>query len=227
MSSLMMHEIYIPLSSISGSVAILKKHLENTIPPEQRLASDAYESCRRIEETSTMLLKIVRSLTQMEKDETPEAFVLTSIGDIVRNALELTRVMFIKSGVQLYFEQSQTLEFPIECRPHEIVQVLLNLLKNGVEAVDGLEEKWVRLEIKKVGIYIYFRVIDSGRGVEKSIRSDIFEPFFTTKTQKVNGIGLYLSRRIVEAHNGELTLEEDTKNTSFVMRLPILQSRKR
>ena len=64
--------------------------------------------------------------------------------------------------------------------------------------------------------------IDSGSGIAEEIKTQIFDPFFTTKEQlKGTGLGLYISHKIIESHNGELTLKNRENGTCFLVKLPI------
>lgn len=225
MASVVLHEIHMPLGAIMNHANSLGKIFEKMKNESAGLSllAEGSRHAMGIEDIAGMLLKMVKGLTKIEQEKPGDAFVLTAIGDIVRSSIEVSKPFFSKSGVSFFFDQGQILEFPIECRPYEIVQVLLNLMRNGVEAVEDLPERWVRLEMKKKGIYIYFRVIDSGLGIRNEIVEKIFEPFFTTKAQKENGVGLYISKKIIQNHGGELLYEKAGDHTSFVIKLPILQ----
>lgn len=228
MASVVLHEIHMPLEMIINHAHSLKNSFEKMKSEgvHDVRSLEGLRHCHMIEDTASMLLKMVKGLVQIEQEKPRDAFVLTAIGHIVRSSIEVAKPLFLKSGVSFFFDQSQVLEFPIECRPYEIVQVLLNLMKNGVEAVEGSIDRWVRLEMKKIGIYVYFRVIDSGKGLGGDVLKNIFEPYFTTKSQKENGIGLYISKKIIENHGGDLFYEEVGGHTSFVIKLPILQGGK-
>jgi signal transduction histidine kinase len=103
--------------------------------------------------------------------------------------------------------------------------VLINLLLNALQAVADDErddvENLVTVTMNREGDAIACRVSDSGPGIKPSQRENLFEPFFTTKT-KGSGLGLYLSKRIVDKHGGRIeVLGDDAKMTTFVVTLPI------
>ncbi len=107
----------------------------------------------------------------------------------------------------------------ILCEPVQIQQVLINLLTNASEAMEGVVDASVRVQVEDGDDQIRILVIDNGPGIAKELQSTIFEPFFTTK-RKGLGIGLALSRRILETLSGSLTAESDVNGgTVFVMTL--------
>jgi signal transduction histidine kinase len=96
-------------------------------------------------------------------------------------------------------------------------QAIFNIVKNAIEASDGGE---VGIAVKKEKKKILISVKDSGRGMNTHEKQRVFEPFFSTKKGGM-GIGLYLTRKIVEAHGGELDLISDVKKgTTFTICIP-------
>jgi C4-dicarboxylate-specific signal transduction histidine kinase len=97
-----------------------------------------------------------------------------------------------------------------------LAQVLFNLVKNALEAGEGPVS--LRAESTKKGVKIW--VQDHGPGLSGEEAQKAFEPFYTSKSQGM-GIGLYLSRKIIEAHGGSLSLQKDTEmGALFLIQLP-------
>jgi C4-dicarboxylate-specific signal transduction histidine kinase len=111
------------------------------------------------------------------------------------------------------------------CREVQIGQVLLNLLQNAFDAVvSQTGEKWIRLDVTEDGDSAVFSVTDSGPGVPTELRNKIMEPFFTTKAVGSGvGLGLSLSRTMIEEHGSKLKLTEDAGHTSFSFSLALAQ----
>ena len=111
---------------------------------------------------------------------------------------------------------------PVFCDPDQVTQVLTNLLVNAHQALEGEPQpRRVRLGAVADGNAIVIEVADNGPGIPANVRSRVFEPFFTTKPMGVGtGIGLAVSRGIVEAHGGSLTLAPSDRGATFVLRLP-------
>jgi signal transduction histidine kinase len=92
-----------------------------------------------------------------------------------------------------------------------------NIVKNAIEATDGGE---VDISVKREKKKIFISIKDSGKGMDDKEKARVFEPFFSTKKGGM-GIGLYLTRKIVEAHGGELDLvSRIQEGTTFTIRIP-------
>jgi len=102
-----------------------------------------------------------------------------------------------------------------------MAQVLLSLLTNASDAVEKLEEKWVRIEARDWGETVDLAVVDSGAGLPEGIQDKVLQPFFTTKAVgKGTGLGSSIVTGTVERHHGTLDVDTEAPNTRFVIRLP-------
>lgn len=102
----------------------------------------------------------------------------------------------------------------------QIEQVLLNLIRNAVEAMADAERRELTISAKRSGRMVEIRVADTGPGLPEEIRAHLFEPFVTTKTSGM-GIGLSVCRTIIDAHGGEISVHEaDGGGTAFVFTVP-------
>jgi C4-dicarboxylate-specific signal transduction histidine kinase len=146
-----------------------------------------------------------------------------SARELVDDALEIV-LHRIKLG-DIKLECSDELgQVTLECQATAIAQVLMNLLKNSIDALSQLEKgrpRVLRIEATQAGEWIELAVSDSGPGVPPALRKKILDPFFTTKARdKGTGLGLSISRAIVERHGGRLYLDEKSALTRFVLVLP-------
>lgn len=111
---------------------------------------------------------------------------------------------------------------PIAADRIQVEQVLVNLVRNAIEAVaeHSGREKWVLVHLRHIDTEVELTVEDNGRGVPPDLAERLFEPFETSK-QRGMGLGLSLSREIVKAHGGRLWLDATvTSGARFVLRLP-------
>lgn len=102
------------------------------------------------------------------------------------------------------------------------MQVILNLLNNSYDALESLNEKWIEIKLQKNNNKIVISVTDSGEGIPNNISHKIFEPFFTTKEiGKGPGLGLCISKGIIEGYKGNLYLDKSSFNKCFIIELPL------
>jgi PAS domain S-box-containing protein len=206
------HEINTPLTVISLLSEQLIEELENS--PQHKGAAT------KILETTNKIAKIIQGLRSFARDATHDPNVLTSMSEIIDDTLSLCRSRIQNNGIQLRYKIA-TENSKFKCRPTQISQVLMNLFNNACDAVNGLKEKWISIEVSETSEYIQVKVSDSGVGIPLENRQKIMNPFFTTKpVGEGTGLGLSISRGICESHSGSLNLEPNAINTTFVMRIP-------
>ncbi|MCC6748617.1 MAG: HAMP domain-containing protein [Deltaproteobacteria bacterium] len=204
------HEVGNPLQSIVGFTELLLARRE--LPEEQR------DALGRIQAEAQRIHEIVRELLDYSRP-VEEAVERTSLGAVVEQALALV-------GPQQRFRQVTVERVGLENLPFaaasasRLVQVLVNLLLNAADALDGRGR--VRLEARLVGGgSIELRVSNDGPPIPPADRGRIFDPFFTTKSPgQGTGLGLAVSQSIVESFGGRLVLaDEPDGETTFVMSL--------
>ena len=118
---------------------------------------------------------------------------------------------------------SSSFDLPLDCRPVQISQVLLNLLSNALDAVENTENPWIAIEAEAIPEKqeIEIRITDSGPGIPNAVAEKMMNPFFTTKPSgKGTGLGLSISTRIMQEHGGTLRLDRSHPYTQFILRLP-------
>ncbi len=221
MAAAITHEINNPLGVILGRAEMIQTlSAKGNLDPDnlQRLVETILVTGKRIE-------KIVRSMKSLSHQGVDgEPFLNCSVREFVTDALELCAQRFKNHGIKLISPEIPS-ELIVECRNHEVVQVLVNLLNNAFDAVSGLGEKWVELSILENGTDLDFAVTDSGNGIPADIQDRLFDPFFSTKrVQYGTGLGLSISKNVILNHNGSLFLDSASPNTRFVMRIPRIQS---
>lgn len=96
----------------------------------------------------------------------------------------------------------------------QIEQVLINLLTNCIYAVKDASEKKISISAEAKENRTFIKITDNGTGIENEIENKIFLPFFTTRTEGA-GIGLTLSKNIIESHGGYITYKRENEKTTF------------
>lgn len=216
MSAGIAHEINNPLFVLSVSASrleelVLEEHLdrERLIDIARKVAT----MTQRIEQTS-------KGLKNFAREASADPFHETAVKDVLTQTRELCRHRFAEGQVALTFTDLPP-GLSCCCRPVQVSQVLVNLLNNAFDAVQGSTEKCVRVEVEDRGERVAFAVVDSGPGVAPEHRQRIMNPFFTTKTEgKGTGLGLSLSLAIARDHGGRVYLDETSSSTRFVLELP-------
>jgi PAS domain S-box-containing protein len=213
------HEINNPLAIIHGAAMDLLRRVRayGSVPLDI-----AARNAERIVETSDRIAKIVKSMRHLAREGSHDKVRPTPVTRILAETLEVCRQRFKHHGVNLLLP---TLDpaLSVSCRQVQIEQVLLNLLQNAFDSVAELPgERWVRLAAVVGEDAVEFSVTDSGPEIPQQLRAKIMEPFFTTKdVGKGIGLGLSLSRRIVEDHGGKLDLRAEHGHPCFSFRLPL------
>lgn len=218
MGGALAHEINNPLTVIHGNAVLLEMlAARNLLSPEDvTLAAD------RIKETALRVTKIVKGLRAFARDGEQDPLKTTSVREILEDALVLCRERFRNHGVSLVVEPYET-ELTVDCRAVEIGQVIVNLLSNAFDAVQGAREKMVKVTARKAGSNtLEIAIEDSGPGIPIELREKIMQPFFTTKAVgKGTGLGLSIASGIADSHGGTLRLDEQASRTRFVLTLPL------
>lgn len=215
MSSGIAHEIRNPLAAI---------HLAaSQIAEAPNVPTQVTQLGERIQRIVMRATHIIEALRTFARDASSDPFVAAPVERIIADTLELCGKRLAEQGVALTVGQVPA-DLVVECRPVQLSQVLVNLLGNAYDAVSSASERWVLIEIKADDDRVEIAVIDSGSGIPVAVRPHIFEPFFTTKApDRGTGLGLSLSRGLVEAHHGTLELDGESPHTRFVMRIPRAQ----
>lgn len=217
MASGIAHEINSPLQAISLFAYRIKK---------SALISDCgavNDASHQIDNAVQKISDIVESLRNMSRDSSHEPFELVILKDILKDVTGITTERYRLHGIKfswVFEDDCDSLE--IKCQRIRIGQVLMNLLNNAYDAVHGMDEKWISINIKVSEGLIKFTVTDSGKGIPELDCSKIFEPMFTTKeVGKGTGLGLSISSEIARQHGGSLYLDKESENTRFVLQIPI------
>lgn len=146
-----------------------------------------------------------------------------SLNEAVQSAITLVSASFRHHNIPVSFDESENIR--VEGFPNEFSQVLLNLLVNAKEAILERDVKDGRVDIRveRVGKEVTVMVDDNGGGIPQDILPRIFDPYFTTK-EKGTGVGLYMSKMILENMNGSLAAHNRGPGAEFAIRLPVVAS---
>lgn len=210
------HEINNPLFVIGGNVELL------LMEPGRHLRSErAIRAMRDIHEMTERMAKIVGNLLNFSrsKDEV-ESFSLNTAIDEVLNLVERS---LISSNITVTRDYQPELP-PVVGKRSQVQQVAMNLVLNARDAMLKGGELTISTGMRGNRVVALFT--DNGHGIPLEVQEHLFEPFFTTKEPgKGNGLGLYISRRIMEEHKGEIRLvSRNGKGATFTLMFPLAQT---
>lgn len=203
------HELRTPLSIINNSVFLLRKEgSENTELFEKRL--------KVLEEKIKLSSNILESILSYSR---VKAEIATQIS--VKNCVEeVLKDMDIPEGIEVSknFEKPEMLMVFMDF--HQLYSVLRNLVLNALQAMGETGKLTITAFPDETSMMVNLRMCDTGKGIMESSKNKIFNLFYSTKITGT-GLGLPISKSIIEANDGELFLEETSKKgTCFIIRLP-------
>jgi nitrogen fixation/metabolism regulation signal transduction histidine kinase len=154
-----------------------------------------------------------QNLTHLPKPK----FKLETVEDLLKETELLFKNVADEHGITINIECTNKLEHHYD--KSMISQVLVNLLKNSIEALEGQKDATISIRASTIDGLLQISVKDNGQGIEEKYLVDVFVPFFTTK-EGGSGIGLALSRQILHLHNGSIRLNSQSgSGTEFILTL--------
>jgi two-component system sensor histidine kinase HydH len=207
------HEIRNPLSSIRGFAQFLCHALAD-LPQEQEYARVMVNEVDRINRVVTDLITLARPLEA--------SMVPTDMAELVDHTIRLVEADAQSRGVEIRTKISSDLG-KLSLDNNQMTQALLNLLLNALQAVDVGGSIEVGIDVEAHDSQICIWVEDDGPGIDFEYREKIFDPFFTMR-EKGTGLGLAIVHRVVENHQGDITLESSPRGKSkgcrFTIKIP-------
>lgn len=204
------HEVRNQLASVASSAELIR--LTKDEAERERYSHLVFSHVDRINQTVYSMLNFAR-----QKDIKRE---FQQIPDIVREALDITRPRLFEGNVEIACHFVESLP-KVRVDRQQICQVLVNLIINASQAVSG--RGYIEITAGSEGDYVAIRVSDNGRGISEATLSTLFEPFKTTRQQSGGiGLGLYICREIMTAHNGHIEAQNrERAGTCFTLRVPM------
>lgn len=219
------HEINNPLMIIQAKSQILQEKLIQKEGPldEVKLLQDL----QAIEKNSLRIEKIMKSLKSVSRKADHDPFEEVSIRKVIEEAVEISKERLNKNHISFQFDCDKIIDYSyfVKARPSEIVQVLMNLMNNSFDAIKGSESPWLKISLRLIDSTFQIEVIDSGPTIKPEVEKKMMEPFFTTKTSgSGTGLGLSVSKQIIQNHKGQLFYDNASGNTKFVVQLKRAES---
>ena len=215
MISMIAHQWRQPLSVINTILANLQ--IKQELDTLQEV--DLKTSFKKIIETVDYLSHTIDDFKNYFK---PNKLIQTvTLSEIMNNS-----TLFLFEEMKLLdikYTQSLDEKLTIKTYKNELIQCIINILKNSIDAFkeSNIEEKTITLKVKQETTLISLCFIDNAGGINSHILKKVFEPYFSTKAKNGTGLGLYMTKTIIEKHlNGKITLQSANNETSMLIELP-------
>jgi signal transduction histidine kinase len=187
-------------------------------------ASEEYANS--ISEQTQFLSKTIDDFRNFFKPD--KAVLVVNIEDIVNQTLSIVEDSLKNNNIELItlFETYKR----VQAYPRELMQVLVNMITNAKDAIvqNKIEDAWIAISVYDDNKYVNIKICDNGGGIYDEILPKIFDPYFSTKDEKAGtGLGLYMSKMIVEEHlHGAIRVSNTGEGTCFKISLLIEDSEK-
>ncbi len=216
LATLLAHELNQPLATIATYVEVGWQLLRKPSPDQDKLA----DNLERISQQAIRAGGIIRHLrsfiSRARIDPAP-----MDLNQVVRSACNMMASQTRRSGIRLQQELDHRLPPALGADIH-VEQVLLNLMRNAIEAIQGagMEGGMVTIQTQRSGDMARVTVSDSGPGIDGELATLLFEPLSSRKPQGL-GVGLRISRSLIETHKGRLWVEPKVPGGVFHFELPL------
>lgn len=208
------HELNQPLAANSLHAEWLKQKYPDTSTPEGTVAEGIFSDTQRASD----IIRKLRNLFRTGKGE----FERIDLSALVQDVADILKIPAQEQGVRLRVDMTSKLD--VFGDAVQIQQVMLNLLQNALHATGMVQDRptWIQVIGEMQAGQAVVRVLDNGEGIPLELQDSVFNLFKTSKAEGM-GVGLWLSRSIAQAHEGELTFDSlPGQQTVFTLRMPLL-----
>lgn len=218
MGAAVAHELNQPLTAVMLYLQALSRKLTATSEGEveRSVLEILGKASREAERAGSIIQKMRHFVEKREPDRQP-----VDIRRLIDEALEVTLLGNDGAAVEVVRDEMPDLP-PFEADPIQIQQILINLVRNAVEAVKSRDERWIRIAVRADDGRLLVEVEDSGPGIPSETVRNLFKAFSTSKKTGL-GLGLAISRSIAQNHGGDLLVEPGGggRGATFVLSLPL------
>jgi nitrogen fixation/metabolism regulation signal transduction histidine kinase len=210
--NVMSHEIIntiTPISSLAENLDSLL-HEENTDEDTIEELSQGLKIIKRRSHHLTAFVDTYRKLAELPLPQKREV----ELTEIIKNTLLLFEQEFLAKKIEIDFKNTDY--HIINADKQQIEQVLINLISNCLHAFKAMVNGTLKINISSNNNRTHISITDNGIGISDEIKNNVFIPYFTTRKDG-SGIGLTLSKSIMEAHNGTIQFTSSKEKTTFIL----------
>ncbi len=234
MASGIAHELNQPLTVINNySRACIRmlgskdKSAEGKLKEGQSTEDQCAEVMEKISKQAERAGAVIKQIRHFVNKDLPDKKPV-KVSQMLNVVLELTHMEIERRQVDLHLDIDESVNWVL-AQDTQIEQVMINLVRNAVEAMEDIPEEQRNLIIKTENQHdgkLKFSISDSGTGIDKEVLEQLFDPFVTTKEQGM-GLGLSISQGIIETHDDKIIIEDNVDGgVSFSFKLPIIKASK-
>ena len=217
------HYIKNILTGVDGCLYLMRMGIDDA---DEKLMNDAWGILSR---NHKRLSSLVMDLLNLAKEPTLNVQP-HCLSEVVVEVSDLVRQNYSNRKIELKLDpQFKLKSFVLDIDAMAIHRVMLNLLNNAADAVsDKFKDKGggvikVNVEMVHDSQLLLIEIVDNGSGIPDHMKNKIFDVFYTGKGEEGTGLGLAVSRRIVDAHNGSINFQSRDDGTTFSIRIPVQQ----
>jgi ActR/RegA family two-component response regulator/two-component sensor histidine kinase len=209
------HEINTPLMIIQGFSENLEILMSQDNPPLEDMRLHVLE----IAKTCQRISRIVNKMNRMSRSQKLRLHVV-DLAEVALNVVDFIKTRIADSEVRLEFDFDKPL--PIRCDVVQVEQIILNVIANAISSLEAVKEnRRIRISFDEVGPWQQLKVWNNGPEIPADIQSKIMAPFFSTKDNQGSGLGLPVSKAIMEVHGGDLSFNSRAEmGTEFILSFP-------
>ena len=214
------HEINNPMAGIVNYVHLLLEGLEESEGPETAGSADQKELLKKILALSNRCQTIIAGLLDFARED-QQGMRRVNVNEVAREALALLEGQAVVGGLTLQPDLAPDLP-RVMADPARLEQVLMNLIVNAAEAMEGAGRLGVATRHRPEEGLVEISIADTGKGIPPEDKGRLFEPFFSTKPRGQGiGLGLAISHGIIKQHRGSIAVESSPgQGSTFTVRLP-------
>ncbi len=209
------HELNQPLTAAASLAGAVSLNLKKTDYPETKDAIELLEDVVGEIRRASEIIRQMRDFIRKRKTEKS----LHRVNKVVEEATAVALIGAESAGIKLETDLVEGLG-ELQMDRIQIQQVLVNVIRNAVDAMQETTEKRLKISTSRIGGFVEIRVEDTGPGITDEMMKRLFEPFATSKESGM-GIGLSISKTIIDAHQGKINaINKESGGCVFTINLP-------
>ncbi len=216
LSASVAHEINNPLMVAQGFAENIELMLDKEHFPREEIRVQVLEIIKACQRMS----RIINKMNRMSRNQKLRLHIV-DVAEVALNAVDFLKVQLAEIDIQLEFEFDRPL--PIKCDAVQVEQIILNIMSNAIYALEqNAYDRRIKISFREVGDWQQLVIWNNGPVIPKAIQKNLMTPFFTTKNEgQGTGLGLAVSKAIMQVHDGDLSFASDEeKGTEFVLSFP-------